>query len=132
MNGKALGTLPRTAKGPVAAPPLLEGPLRIVADAVSGWPGIHTTTHWHLFDQTQVDGIDFYLGEEELGHLHLDGSIHLATNPVLGQALVATGVAKPFRYQRGWVEEQVRRVGTDAAIALFRRNYDELRSQVPA
>ena len=128
MNDEARATLPRAAKGPVAPPPVLDGALQVVVDAVSAWPGISTTVHWYLFDQSRVDGVDFYLGEEELGHLHLDGSIHLATPSGLGRALVAEGAARPFRWQPGWVEAQVRRIGTDAAIALFRRNYEHLRA----
>ncbi len=129
MNTEAIGTLPRAAKGPVEAPPTLDGPLQTIVDAVAGWPGIETTVHRHLVDRSRVDGVDFYLADEELGHLHLDGSIHLATSPMLGGALTAEGLAKPFRYQRGWVEEQVGRIGTEAAIALFRRNYASLESR---
>ena len=126
MSNQAIGTLPRAAKGPIGPPPPLTGTMREVADAVAGWPGVVTTVHWYLFDQSRVDGVDFYLGEDELGHLHLDGSIHLATSPELGRKLIAEGAAKPFRYQRGWVEEQVRRIGATASIALFRRNYELL------
>lgn len=130
MKSEARGTLPRAAKGPVAAPPALEAPLQVIVDAVAGWPGVNTTVHWHLVDRSRVDGVDFYVGEEELGHLHLDGSIHLATSLELGKALIAEGLAKPFRYQQGWVEEQVRHVGAESAIALFRRNYEQLRPAV--
>lgn len=132
MTALAKGTLPRADKGPVRPPPLIDPPLQAVVDVVAGWPGIETTVHWHLFDKSRVDGVDFYLADEELGHLHLDGSIHLATNPSLGAALISEGVAKPFRYQQGWVEEQVGRTGHDAAVALFRRNYDHLRGQLAA
>lgn len=128
----ASGTLPRAAKGRVAPPPPLDGPLGTVVDAVAAWPGIQATVHWYLYDASKVDGVDFYWGDEELGHLHLDGSIHLATSPELGRALVAEGAAKPFRYQPGWVEEQVRRIGPQAAIALFRRNYERLTSALDA
>ncbi len=121
-------TLPRDAKGPIGPPPVLDGPLGEVVAAVSAWPGIDTTVHWYLFDQSRVDGVDFYLADEELGHLHLDGSIHLATSHRLGRELVAEGAAKPFRYQPGWVEAQVRRIGVEAAIALFRRNYEQLQA----
>ena len=31
-------------------------------------------------DGSRVEGIDFDVGEAELGNIHLDGSIHLATN----------------------------------------------------
>ena len=107
-------------------PPALEEPLRTVADAVAGWPGIITTVHWDLFDSTRVDGIDFYLGDRELGHIHLDGELHLATSPTLGKVMIGEGVARPFRYQRGWVYERIRSIGAHAAIALFQRNYARL------
>ena len=126
MNSHAIGTLPRAAKGPVAPPPVLAGPLQRVVDAVSAWPRVDTTVHWDLFDRSRVDGVDFYVGDEELGHVHLDGSIHLATHPVLGRQLIAEGLARPFRYQQGWVEETVGRIGADAAVMLFRRNYESL------
>lgn len=126
MSERAQGTLTRTEKGPVCPPPILDGQLDAVARVVSGWPAVIATTHWNPFRPSEVDGIDFYVGEEELGHIHLDGSIHLATSPSLGRALVAEGSAKPFRYQQGWVEQQVQRIGSDAAVALFQRNYQRL------
>ena len=119
-----MGTMTRAEKGPIAPPPLLAEPMQTVADAVAGWPGVVATTHWHLHRRSQVDGIDFYVGEQELGHIHLDGSIHLATSPTLGKTLIAAGLARPFRHVRGWTEEEIRNIGADAAIALFRRNYD--------
>ena len=123
---RALGTMTRADKGPITPPPVLAAPMRTVADAVAGWPGVVATTHWHLHRRSQVDGIDFYVGEEELGHIHLDGAIHLATSPTLGQALIAEGLARPFRHVHGWTEEDIKTIGADAAIALFRRNYDWL------
>ncbi|WP_158818534.1 luciferase family protein [Methylocapsa sp. S129] len=127
MTERALGTLARADKGPVKPPPALDGPLRTVADAIAGWPGVIATVHWDLFHPSRVDGIDFYFGEEELGHIHLDGALHLATSPSLGKALIAERLARPFHYQRGWVCEDVQTIGPAAAIALFRRNYERLR-----
>ena len=132
MSERALGTLARAEKGKVRPPPALEQPLRAVADAVARWPAINATAHWDLFRPSRVDGIDFYFGEEELGHIHLDGSLHLATSPELGRALVAEGLARPFRYQRGWVCEVVQNIGPKAAIALFRRNYERLQRTAQA
>lgn len=126
MKDRARGTLPRAEKGPVEPPPPLDGVMQTVVDAVASWAGVKATVHWHFSDRSRIDGVDFYVEEEELGHLHLDGSIHLATSISLGNALMAEGVAKPFRYQQGWVEEQVQRIGPDAAVALFRRNYEHL------
>ena len=84
------------------------------------------TAHWDLYDPSRVDGIDFYVGEQELGHIHLDGRLHLATSPDLGAALVAERLARPFRYGRGWVCEYVGNIGPDATVALFHRNYERL------
>ena len=127
MIDQALSTLPREAKGPLAPPPMLGGPAQAVADAIAAWPEVKTTTHWHFNDQTRVDGIDFYVGPDELGHIHLDGSIHLATTPGLRAKLVAEGLGKPFPWANGWTMADVGRLGVDRAIALFRRNYDRIR-----
>ena len=126
MKERAPGTLARADKGPLAPAPPLDGSLGIVADVVAGWPDVTASTHWELYRPTEVDGIDFYVGDEELGHIHLDGSIHLATSPTLGRSLIAAGLARPFRYQPGWVCEQVQGIGPEAAVALFRRNYESL------
>ena len=127
MTGQARSTLPRGAKGPLAPPPVLGGSIQAVADAVAGWPEVQATTHWHLNDQTQVDGVDFYVGAEELGHIHLDGSIHLATPPDLGAEMVAEGLGRRFPWVRGWTLARIDRLGVDGAVTLFRRNYDRLR-----
>lgn len=127
MTTQAMSTLPRDAKGPLAPPPALAPPMQAVADAIAAWPEVEATTHWHLADQSLVDGIDFYVGPDELGHIHLDGSIHLATTPDLGAQLVAEKLARPFPWARGWTMASVDQLGGNAAIALFRRNYDRLR-----
>ena len=98
-----------------------------MAEAVAARPEVEATTHWHFADQTRIDGIDFYVGPDELGHIHLDGSIHLATPPALGAELVAEGLGTPFPWARGWTQASIGRLGVAAAVALFRRNYDRLR-----
>ena len=127
MTEQALDTLPREAKGRFAAPPSRGGAAQRVADAVAAWPEVEASTHWHLHDRDRVDGIDFYVGSDELGHIHLDGSIHLATTPGLRAEIVAEGLGHPFRWARGWTLASVDRLGVEAAVSLFRRNYDRLR-----
>ena len=129
MLDQTLATLPREAKGAIAPPPPLEGQLNDAAEAISAWPGVVATSHWHLIDQSRTDGVDFYVGCAELGHIHLDGSIHLATSPSLGARMVAEGVARPFPYARGWALSSVTTLGVDGSVALFRRNYDRLRPE---
>ena len=127
MTDQALSTMQRGAKGPLAPPPVLGGTVQAVADAIAAWPEVEATTHWHLNDHTRVDGIDFYVGPDELGHIHLDGSIHLATTPELGAELVAEGFGKPFPWAKGWTMANIGRLDVGRAVALFRRNYDRLR-----
>lgn len=127
MIDKTFSTLPRAAKGPVSPPPVLTGTLKAVADAVAKWPEVEATTHWRFDDPDRVDGVDFYVGPDELGHIHLDGSIHLATSPRLGTELVAEGLGQPFVWGRGWTLASVNALGVEGAVALFRRNYDRLR-----
>ena len=127
MTEQTLSTLPREAKGRLAPPPALDGALKAVADAVATWPEVEATTHWRLGDASRVDGVDFYVGADELGHIHLDGSIHLATNPSLGAVMVAEGLGRPFPYARGWTMSSVASLGVEGAVAFFRRNYDRLR-----
>ena len=127
MTDPAFSTLPRAAKGPVAPPPVLGGAVQAVADAIGVWPEVQATTHWRFGDPTCVDGIDFYVGPDELGHIHLDGSIHLATTPELGAALVSEGLGRPFRWATGWTTADIGCLGVAASVALVRRNYDRLR-----
>lgn len=85
-------------KGAVRPPPVLADPFERVSQALQGWPGIVAATHWHLSRNRQVDGADFYVADEELGHLHLDGEVHLATTLELGVPLVEAGLARRFPY----------------------------------
>ena len=132
MIEQAQQTLPRSAKGPLAPPPRLQGDLQAVVEAVAAWPEVQVSMHWHFSDHSRVDGVDFYVGDDELGHLHLNGSIHLATTAALQADLIAEGVGAPFPYARGWTQGSVRRLGMAGAVALFLRNYDRLRPGVEA
>lgn len=110
-------------KGLVAPPPQLEGPAGRVAEAIAAWPGVVAATHWRLGQANAVDGADFYVGEEELGHIHLDGEVHLATTPPLREVLVASGHARPFPWYPGWVEASIGdERDADHALWLFELN----------
>lgn len=127
MSDQALSTLPRQAKGRLAPLPALEGPLREITSVITAWPEVEATTHWALGDASRVDGVDFYVGEDELGHIHLDGSIHLASSPSLGAELVDEGLGRPFAWAWGWTVAKVDDLGVADTVRLFRRNYDRLR-----
>ena len=126
MVERAKNTMPRSKKGPVVPPPALSGALAAVAEKFTSWPEVIATGHWTFYKPRRIDGIDFYVGDEELGHIHLDGDLHLATSPGLANAMISKGLAKPFQYQEGWVHEDIAMIGAPAAIALFRSNYERI------
>ncbi len=130
MANLTLDTLPRDAKGPLAPPPVLDGMIKVIAEAIAQWRDVDATTHWRFDAPDRVDGVDFYVGSNELGHIHLDGSIHLATTSPLCAELVAEGLGQPFAWGRGWTVAHVNRLGVEKSVGLFRRNYDRL-TEVP-
>ena len=123
-------TMSLKQKGPFRPPPVLAEPFERVSQALQAWRGISAATQWHLRRNREVDGADFYRGLEELGHLHLDGEVHLATNLELSVPLVEAGLARRFPYggsYAGWVEMSIRtEADAEHAIWLFRLNYDRL------
>ncbi|TGE14715.1 luciferase domain-containing protein [Hymenobacter elongatus] len=125
-------------KGPLTPVSTLAAVFEPISLTIQRWPGITAAAHWDLYRVGElVDGADFYVGDEELGHLHLNGEAHLATSPALGAALVAGGLARPLRFggaaYRGWTEFSVR-TAADAAHAtwLFELNYQRLQGRPEA
>jgi len=124
--------LPLKAKGPVMPAPILEGPAQIASTAIGSWTGVVSATHWDLYDRVKINGADFYVDDKELGHIHLDGEVHLATSRPLREALVSAGLAEPFRWYESWSQFRIRdAAGAEHATWLFKLNYDRLRG-VPA
>lgn len=112
-------------KGRFAPPPPLPTHAQRVAEIVASWPEVHARTHWLLGDESEIDGADFYLGENELGHLHLDGEAHVAVSKGVRDALIAAGLAKPFRWSDAFVVRAVKRAAdVEAATFLFRLAFD--------
>lgn len=97
------GTMRRREKGRVAPPPALPTAAQRVADEVAALPGVSVQAHWEIGSQTEVNGADFYVGEEELGHIHLDGEAHVPIGPVLARRLVAAKLARRFRWSDAFV-----------------------------
>ena len=115
-------------KGRFAPPPVLRSPLQAVSAAVQSWPGVISATHWHYADSNAVDGSDFYRGHDELGHIHVDGEVHLATSPSIARALIERGLATRFRWPGAEWAMFFIRSERDARHAewLFRLGYDHL------
>lgn len=117
-------------KGLIAPPPTMSAYLQMVSDTIQQWENVISASHWDLYDSTKVDGADFYVGKNELGHIHLNGSVHLATINELRIPLIKNNLAQKFPFggeYEGWVQFKIS-TETDAkqAIWLFRLNYERL------
>jgi hypothetical protein len=96
-------------KGRFEPPPRLKPKYaQSLAETLTGWADVHARTHWLLGDETRVDGADFYVGQHELGHLHLNGEAHVAVGTELRDAVVAAKLAHSFAYSRAFVTWSVR------------------------
>jgi hypothetical protein len=98
------GTMTRTEKGRVALPPRLHSLFQATADAVVALPGVAAQAHWQIGSQTIENGVDFYVGEDELGHIHLDGSAHIPVGDDVVDVVVKARLARRFRWSRAFVE----------------------------
>jgi hypothetical protein len=126
-NADMSENLPLAAKGRFMPPPVLDEPMQALSVSIQSWPGVIAATHWHLNRPNEVNGADFYFGADEVGHIHLDGEVHLATSSDLREALVSERLARPFPYYRSWVETSIRsEKEARHAEWLFRLNYDRV------
>lgn len=120
-------------KGRFAPPPTLPKFAQQLSEALASDPKVLARTHWLLGDETTIDGADFYWGEEELGHLHLDGEAHVAQADSVRDALIEAGFAEPFRWSRRFVVASVKREKDVAAVQwLFDLRRRELEGTKPA
>src|ERR1700735_3155280 len=90
-------------KGEIQPPPKLKGSAQSVSLAIQSWPRVSAATHWFLYDRTQVDGADFYVGKKELGHIHLDGELHLGVTAGLRRQLIEAGRGEALPWAEDWV-----------------------------
>ncbi len=119
-------------KGKIQAPPIFDNFAELTSQAVQALPNIISVAHWDLYQPNIVDGADFYLKEEEIGHIHLSGEVHLATNQELKVKLIEKDLAKVFEYgggvYDGWVQFTIlSEEDAQRAIWLFKLNYDRLK-----
>jgi hypothetical protein len=118
-------------KGIFMPPPIMTTYPQMVGNVIQQWENVISATHWDLYERTKVDGADFYVDKSELGHIHLDGSVHLATNTELRIPILKNNLGKKFPYNgeyQGWVLFNIASE-SDAkkAIWLFQLNYERLR-----
>ncbi|MDQ2720422.1 MAG: DUF5519 family protein [Bacteroidota bacterium] len=115
-------------KGRILPPPVLSKYSESVSQEIQKWEGIISATHWEIWDRNQPNGADFYFGELELGHIHLDGSLHIASTKELYQALIKVGLARKFPYGEDWIQFKISdQESVNHAIWLFKLHYYKLR-----
>ena len=114
-------------KGKIIPPPALSKYSEIVSKEIQKWKGIISATHWEIYDNNKPNGADFYFGEEELGHIHLDGMAHIVSTKILAAALIKAKLAQKFPYGANWVQFEINSKKTaEHAIWLFQLHYKKL------
>lgn len=94
---------------------------------ICSWDGLLGRTHWHLGDETRVDGADYHVGQDEVGHIHLYAEAHVVLPVTVVSALVRTGLGTPFQWSRNVVVYGIdHEADVEHAVWLFRLAYDHL------
>lgn len=91
-----------------------------IAEQAISWPGV--TAHDHQFG-----GIEFRVGNRQLGHLHGNHIADIPLKRALRDELIATGRARIHRWRpdSGWVTVDIDSdEGTEGAVRLLRVGYD--------
>lgn len=114
-------------KGKIIPPPILSKYPEIVSKEIQQWAGIISATHWEIWNRNKSNGSDFYVGELELGHIHLDGSLHVPSTKKFSQALIKAGLAQKFPYAENWIQFKIADdKSATHAIWLFKLHYNYL------
>lgn len=93
--------------------------------SVLTWPGVVAREH-------RFGGIEYRLGEREVGHIHGDHLLDVAFPKTIRDELVAAGLALPHHLlpQSGWVTFYLRREeDVERAVALLHRSCELAREQ---
>jgi hypothetical protein len=91
-----------------------------IVSTVANWAGIRT-------DELPPGGMDFLLGQREIGHVHGDELVDIPFPKKLRDELVAAGRAEPHRVlpKSGWVSVPLNNgEDIDHAIELLKMSYD--------
>ena len=116
-------------EGVIQPAPALRGKAEEVALELKKWDGMQAVTHWQLGNAQKVDGAEFHVDGRELGHIHLNGEVHLLLTKRLSRALIQKHLAEKFPWGAEWVQTPVRTESErERAVWLFRLGYDHLRA----
>jgi hypothetical protein len=95
----------------------VSGAERRVCEAVGRWEGVEIAPH-------RYGGLEFKLGQRELGHIHGDRLVDIPFPKSVRNELVAAGEAEPHHIlpQSGWVSVFLREErDVERAIRLLQR-----------
>jgi hypothetical protein len=98
----------------------MPNPAHEIIGQVSSWPGV--SAHDHRFG-----GIEFRVGNRQLGHLHGERTADIPLKRALRDELVASGRARihPWRPDSGWVTVDIdSNAGREEAVRLLRVGYE--------
>ena len=116
-------------EGVIQPAPVLRGKAQEVSLELQRWDGMQAVTHWQLENPEKVDGAEFHVGDKELGHIHLNGELHLLLTKRLSKALIESGLAEKFPWGAEWVQASLSiESEQERALWLFRLGYDHLRA----
>jgi hypothetical protein len=107
-----------------------DGLIAQVEREILDWPGVHKE-----FRPSPVgDAVIYWLGERQLGHIHLDGVADLQFPRAVHDELIAAGRARPHRGGFAAVVSYAIRRPEDVrgAIDLFRLSYERLSAAAAA
>ena len=96
------------------------GASKRIEERVLAWPGVEA--HPHRFG-----GVEYRLGNREVGHIHGDHMLDIAFPKRVREALVSAGLALPHHLlpQSGWVSFYLREEGdVEHAVSLLARSYE--------
>lgn len=114
-------------KGNFMPPPILSQYPELVSKEIQQWENIISATHWEIHNNNKANGADFYVGPAELGHIHLDGMLHLPSTKELSKMLIQAKIAEKFIYAQHWVQFKIyNQASAKQAIWIFRLHYDRI------
>ena len=114
-------------KGKIVPPPVLSQYPEVVSKEIQEWDAIISATHWEIHNNNEPNGSDFYVGAAELGHIHLDGMLHLPSTKAFSKLLIEAKIAQKFIYGQNWIQFKIHNQASAAqAIWIFRLHYDRL------
>ena len=88
-----------TEEGVIQRAPVLQGKAQDVSAELQKWYGMQVT-HRQLGNPEKVNGAEFHVDDKELGHIHLNGEMHLLLKKRLSRALIQNGLAEKFLGER--------------------------------